>query len=65
MNRGANTSVFIDHICLVVGQHCTAMSVIDLYTVNGDRLMFVCNMHTLIENRRKALKFGFLAQLIE
>lgn len=48
-----------------VGQHCTIMNVIDFYTSNGDRLTFLCNMHTLIENRRKALKFGFLAQLID
>lgn len=49
----------------IVGQHCTVMNVVDFYNSNGDRLTFLCNMHTLIENRRKALKFGFLAQLID
>jgi hypothetical protein len=41
------------------------MNVLDLYTRHGDRLSFLCNTHMLIEGRRKAIKLGFLAQLIE
>ncbi|CAF1141865.1 unnamed protein product [Rotaria sordida] len=47
------------------GPHCTFMSVLDLFTHNGDRLTFLCNTHTLIEGRRKRIKLGFLAQLID
>jgi hypothetical protein len=50
---------------LVAGQHYTTMNVLDMYTRNGDRLSFLCNTHMLIEGRRKAMKLGFLAQLIE
>jgi PAS domain S-box-containing protein len=49
----------------IVGQHYTTMNVLDLYTRNGDRLSFLCNTHMLVEGRRKALKLGFLAQLID
>jgi hypothetical protein len=41
------------------------MNVLDFYTRNGDRLTFLCNTHMLIEGRRKAMKLGFLAQLID
>lgn len=41
------------------------MNVLDLYTRDGERLTFLCNTHMLIEGRRKAIKLGFLAQLIE
>jgi len=41
------------------------MNVIDLFTRNGDRLTFLCNTHILIEGRRKTMKLGFIAQLIE
>lgn len=41
------------------------MNVLDLFTRNGDRLTFLCNTHMLIEGRRKTMKLGFLAQLIE
>lgn len=41
------------------------MNVLDLFTRNGDRLTFLCNTHMLIEGRRKTMKVGFLAQLIE
>lgn len=50
--------------CLL-GQHFTTMNVLDLYTRDGDRLTFLCNTHMLIEGRRKAMKLGFLAQLID
>lgn len=50
---------------LVSNQHCTSMSVLDLFTRDGQRLTFLCNTHTLIEGRRKRMKLGFLAQLIE
>ncbi len=41
------------------------MNVLDLFTRNGDRLTFLCNTHRLVEGRRKTMKLGFLAQLIE
>jgi hypothetical protein len=50
---------------LVSGEHCTSMNVLDLFTRNGDRLTFLCNTHMLVEGRRKTMKLGFLAQLIE
>ena len=50
---------------LVSNQHSASMSVLDLFTHDGDRLTFLCNTHTLIEGRRKRIKLGFLAQLIE
>lgn len=50
--------------CLT-GQYCTSMCVMDLYTANGDRLSFLCNTHMIIEGRRKRVKLGFLAQLID
>ncbi|CAF3226847.1 unnamed protein product [Rotaria socialis] len=46
-------------------QHATSMSVLDLFTRDGDRLTFLCNTHTLIEGRSKRIKLGFLAQLID
>ena len=49
----------------VIGQHYTTMNVLDLYTRDGHRLSFLCNTHMLIEGRRKAMKLGFIAQLIE
>ncbi|CAF4686920.1 unnamed protein product [Rotaria sp. Silwood1] len=49
----------------ILGQHYTMMNVLDLYTYNGDRLTFLCNTHMLVEGRRKAMKLGFLAQLID
>ncbi|CAF5213592.1 unnamed protein product, partial [Rotaria magnacalcarata] len=49
----------------ILGQHYTVMNVLDLYTRDGDRLTFVCNTHMLIEGRRRAMKLGFLAQLID
>jgi hypothetical protein len=49
----------------VLGQHYTTMNVFDLFTRNGDRLTFLCNTHMLVEGRRKAMKLGFLAQLIK
>jgi PAS domain S-box-containing protein len=49
----------------IIGQHYTTMNVLDLYTRHGDRLSFLCNAHMLIEGRRKAIKLGFLAQLID
>ncbi|CAF0854122.1 unnamed protein product [Adineta steineri] len=49
----------------ILGQHYTTMNVFDLYTRNGDRLSFLCNTHMLIEGRRKVVKLGFLAQLID
>ena len=49
----------------VSGEHCTSMNVIDMYTRTGDRLTFLCNTHMLIEGRRRTMKLGFLAQLIE
>jgi PAS domain S-box-containing protein len=49
----------------IVGQHFTTMNVLDFYTRNGDRLTFLCNTHMLVEGRRKAMKLGFLAQLID
>jgi PAS domain S-box-containing protein len=49
----------------IMGQHYTTMNVLDFYTRNGDRLTFLCNTHMLIEGRRKAMKLGFLAQLID
>lgn len=52
-------------IFLVLGQHYATMNILDLYTRDGDRLTFLCNTHMLIEGRRKAIKLGFLAQLIE
>jgi PAS domain S-box-containing protein len=48
-----------------MGQHYTTMNVLDFYTRNGDRLTFLCNTHMLVEGRRKAVKLGFLAQLID
>ena len=56
----SNLRVFI-----VLGQHYTMMNILDLYTRDGDRLTFLCNTHMLVEGRRKAIKLGFLAQLIE
>lgn len=53
------------YLFLVLTQHYTTMHVMDLYTSNGDRLTFLCNIHMLVEGRRKAMKLGFLAQLIE
>ncbi|CAF2633540.1 unnamed protein product [Rotaria sp. Silwood2] len=50
--------------CLL-GQHCTTMNVLDLFTRDGNRLTFLCNTYMLIEGRRKAMKIGFLAQLID
>lgn len=50
---------------IVLGQHCTTMNVLDMYNQNGDRLTFLCNTYLILENRRKGMKFGFLAQLIE
>jgi hypothetical protein len=50
---------------IVLGQHYATMNIIDLFTSNGDRLSFLCNTHMLMEGRRKAMKLGFLAQLIE
>jgi PAS domain S-box-containing protein len=47
------------------GEHCTSMNVLDLFTQNGDRLTFLCNTHMLVEGRRKTMKLGFLAQLID
>jgi PAS domain S-box-containing protein len=47
------------------GEYCTSMNVLDLFTRNGDRLTFLCNTHILIEGRRKTMKLGFLAQLID
>lgn len=47
------------------GEHCTSMNVIDMYTRTGDRLTFLCNTHMLIEGRRRTMKLGFLAQLID
>ncbi|UJR16268.1 hypothetical protein I4U23_003175 [Adineta vaga] len=47
------------------GEHCTSMNVLDLFTSNGDRLTFLCNTHILISGRRKTMKLGFLAQLID
>ncbi|CAF1167110.1 unnamed protein product [Adineta ricciae] len=47
------------------GEHCTSMNVLDLFTSNGDRLTFLCNTHILIAGRRKTMKLGFLAQLID
>ncbi|CAF0791501.1 unnamed protein product [Adineta steineri] len=47
------------------GEHCTSMNVLDLFTSNGDRLTFLCNTHILIAGRRKAMKLGFIAQLID
>ena len=41
------------------------MNVLDLFTTNGDRLTFLCNTHMILEGRRKTMKLGFLAQLIE
>ncbi len=41
------------------------MNVLDLFTRSGERLTFLCNTHMLIEGRRKTMKLGFLAQLIE
>lgn len=41
------------------------MNVLDLFTRNGDRLTFLCNTHILVEGRRKTMKLGFIAQLIE
>jgi len=52
-------------ILLAAGQHYTTMNVVDFYTRNGDRLSFLCNTHMIIEGRRKAIKIGFLAQLID
>jgi hypothetical protein len=49
----------------VLGQHYTTMNVFDLFTRNGDRLTFLCNTHMLVEGRRKAMKLGFIAQLIK
>jgi PAS domain S-box-containing protein len=49
----------------IMGQHYTTMNVLDFYTRNGDRLTFLCNTHMLVEGRRKAMKLGFLAQLID
>ncbi|CAF3689273.1 unnamed protein product [Rotaria socialis] len=49
----------------ILGQHYTVMNVLDLYTRDGDRLTFVCNTHMLIEGRRRPMKLGFLAQLID
>ncbi|CAF1371648.1 unnamed protein product [Rotaria magnacalcarata] len=46
-------------------QHATSMSVLDLFTRDGDRLTFLCNTHTLMEGRSKRIKLGFLAQLID
>ncbi|CAF3888914.1 unnamed protein product [Adineta steineri] len=47
------------------GERCTSMNVLDLFTSNGDRLTFLCNTHILIAGRRKAMKLGFIAQLID
>jgi len=47
------------------GEHCTSMNVLDLFTRNGDRLTFLCNTHILVEGRRKTMKLGFIAQLID
>lgn len=47
------------------GEHCTSMNVLDLFTRNGDRLTFICNTHILVEGRRKTMKLGFIAQLID
>jgi len=41
------------------------MSVLDLYSKSGERFSFLCNMHMLLEGRRKTMKLGFLAQMIE
>lgn len=49
----------------ILQQHHTTMEVLDLWNSNGDRLTFLCNIHTLIEGRRKTIKLGFLAQLID
>jgi len=49
----------------MLGQHYATMNVLDFYTRNGDRLTFLCNTHMLMEGRRKAMKLGFLAQLID
>jgi len=49
----------------ILGHHCTTMCVLDLFTRNGDRLTFLCNVHMMIEGRRKTMKIGFLAQLID
>jgi PAS domain S-box-containing protein len=49
----------------IIGQHFTTMNVMDLYTRDGERLTFLCNTHMLIEGRRKAMRLGFLAQLID
>jgi hypothetical protein len=49
----------------ILGQHYATMNIIDLFTSNGDRLSFLCNTHMLMEGRRKAMKLGFLAQLID
>jgi len=59
--------LLIKHLffCLVSGEHCTSMNVLDLFTRSGERLTFLCNTHMLIEGRRKTMKLGFLAQLIE
>jgi hypothetical protein len=57
--------VEIIFVFLVSGEHCTSMNVLDLFTNNGDRLTFLCNTHMILEGRRKTMKLGFLAQLIE
>jgi PAS domain S-box-containing protein len=49
----------------ILGHHCTTMCVLDLFTRDGDRLTFLCNIHMMIEGRRKTMKIGFLAQLID
>ncbi|CAF1117342.1 unnamed protein product [Rotaria sordida] len=49
----------------MLGQHSAMMNVLDLFTRDGDRLTFLCNTHMLVEGRRKAIKLGFLAQLID
>ncbi|UJR30250.1 hypothetical protein I4U23_017788 [Adineta vaga] len=49
----------------ILGQHYTTMNVLDFYTRDGNRLSFLCNTHMLVEGRRKAIKLGFLAQLID
>lgn len=49
----------------ILGQHYTTMNVVDFFTRNGDRLSFLCNIHMIMEGRRKAMKLGLLAQLID
>ncbi|CAF1133101.1 unnamed protein product [Didymodactylos carnosus] len=46
-------------------RHCSTMCVIDLYSKTGHRLTFLCNMHMLLEGRRKAMKYGLILQLID